>query len=64
MLDASANDNAQTAWEAARRSASSQDPNPQDVTSSTQWSVVFSNTGLTAGIALRRHWSDVTHFQL
>lgn len=62
MLDASADDNAQTTWEAL--CASSQDPNPQDVTSSTQWSVVFSNTGLTAGIALRRHWSDVTHFQL
>lgn len=44
--------------------ASSQDPNPQDVTSNTQWSVVYSNTDLAADIALRRHWSDITHFQL
>ena len=62
VLDAHADDNVDAAWEAPR--ASSQDPNPQDVTSNTQWSVVYSNTGLTADIALRRHWSDVTHFQL
>ena len=62
VLDAHADDNVDAAWEALR--ASSQDPNPQDVTSNTQWSVVYSNTGLTADIALRRHWSDVTHFQL
>lgn len=62
VLDAHADGNMDAAWEALR--ASSQDPNPQDVTSNTQWSVVYSNTGLTADIALRRHWSDVTHFQL
>lgn len=62
VLDAHADDNVDAAWEALR--ASSQDPNPQDVTSNTQWSVVYNNTDLAADIALRRHWSDVTHFQL
>lgn len=62
VLDAHADDNVDAAWEALR--ASSQDPNPEDVTSNTQWSIVYSNTNLTADIALRRHWSDVAHFQL
>lgn len=44
------------AWEALK--ASSQLPNPQDVTSNTQWSVVYNNTNLTAQIVLRRHWGD------
>ncbi len=62
VLDANADDNANAAWEALR--AASQDPNPNDVTSNTQWSVVYSNTGLSADITLRRHWGDAIHFEL
>lgn len=43
-------------WEALR--ASSQLPNPEDITSNTQWSIAFSNTDLTADITLRLHWED------
>lgn len=45
-----------TAWEALV--ASSQEPNPEDVTSNTQWSIVYNNTDLTATISLRRNWDD------
>lgn len=45
-----------TAWEALM--ASSQEPNPEDVTSNTQWSIVYNNTDLTATICLRRKWAD------
>ena len=52
----------ETAWEALR--AASQDPNPEDVTSNTQWSVVFDNTDCTAQIALRRRWEDKFLFSM
>lgn len=45
------------AWEALK--ASSQEPNPYDITSNTQWSVVFDNTARTASITHRRRWDDV-----
>ena len=48
----------ETAWNALK--ASSQEPNPEDVTSNTQWSIVFSNTDKKADIALRRHWDLIT----
>ena len=48
---------ADTAWRALR--ASAQNPNPEDVTSNTQWSLVYDDTALTAQIALRRNWDDV-----
>lgn len=48
-----------TAWEALR--TASQEPNPEDVTSNTQWSIVFDNANLTADVALRRRWGDVHH---
>ena len=44
--------------------ASAQDPNPEDVTSNTQWSLVYDDTALTAQIALRRNWDDVIHYDL
>ena len=37
---------ADTAWRALR--ASAQNPNPEDVTSNTQWSLVYDDTALTA----------------
>ena len=52
----------ETAWRALREA--SQDPNPEDVTSNTQWSIVYNNTELTAQIAIRRRWSDVKSFSI
>lgn len=48
-----------TAWRALREA--SQEPNPEDITSNTQWSIVFNNKNLTADVALRRRWDDVHH---
>lgn len=63
ILDAQrGNSTNDTVWEALR--AAAQDPNPEDVTSNTQWSIAYNNTDLTAEIALRRHWDDVTYFVL
>ncbi len=52
----------ETAWRALR--AASQKPNPEDITSNTQWSIVFDNKNLTADIALRRRWDDVHHVDI
>lgn len=43
-------------WEALR--ASSQVPDPEDITSNTQWSIAFCNTDLTADVSIRLHWED------
>ena len=51
-----------TAWEGLQ--AAQQLPNPEDVTSNTQWSIVYNDTDLTAQIVLRRHWEDVTEYNL
>ena len=51
-----------TVWDALK--ASSQDPNPVDITSNTQWSINFNNTARTASIAIRRNWQDVTVYAL
>ena len=50
------------AWEALR--AAAQDPNPEDITSNTQWSVMFDNTNVTAEFTLRRHWEDSFSFEI
>ncbi len=50
------------AWEALK--AAAQDPNPEDITSNTQWSVMFDNTNLTAEFTLRRHWDDTFTFEI
>lgn len=52
----------QVAWEALQ--SAQQLPNPDDVTSNTQWSVVFNNTQRTAAIALRRHYEDIMPYAL
>jgi len=51
-----------TVWDALK--ASSQEPNPEDITSNTQWSIDYDNTNLTADIAIRRRWTNVMHFEL
>ncbi len=52
----------EAAWKALV--ASAQEPNPEDITSNTQWSIVYSNTNATAAFALRRHWGDVFEFSV
>lgn len=51
-----------TVWAALR--AASQDPEPESVTSNTQWSVAYNNTDLTSDIVIRRNWKDITHYDL
>ena len=53
---------ADTAWKALQ--AAAQDPSPNDVTSNTQWSLVYDDTDLTAQIVIRRKWDDVIHYDL
>lgn len=51
-----------TAWDALK--SASQEPSETDITSNTQWSIVFDNTNLTIQIAMRRHWDDVRTFDI
>lgn len=39
-------------------------PSEEEVTSNTQWSIVYDDTNLTAEIALRRNWDDVIGYNL
>lgn len=50
----------QTAWDALK--AASQEPSETDITSNTQWSIVFDSTNLTAEIVVRRNWDDTYKF--
>ncbi|MDD5945120.1 MAG: linear amide C-N hydrolase [Clostridia bacterium] len=52
----------ETVWNAMK--AAAQDPNPDAITSNTQWSVSYNNTERTADIAIRRNWEDITHFEI
>ena len=40
------------------------EPNPESITSNTQWSIAYNNTDLTAEIIIRRHWEDMTRYSL
>ena len=51
-----------TVWKAMKSAA--QYPDPDDITSNTQWSVSYNNTDLTAEIAIRRNWKDIIHIEL
>ena len=63
VLDANAGSMTQdAAWEALR--AAAQEPNPEDVTSNTQWSLIYDDTALTAQIVIRRDWDTVTGYDL
>lgn len=46
-----------TAWKALQGASTA--PSPTDVTSNTQWSVIYDLNDLTAQIVLRRHWEDI-----
>lgn len=51
-----------TAWDAIKSAA--QDPSEDEITSNTQWSIVFDNTNLTAEIVIRRNWDDVHKYNV
>ena len=51
-----------TVWKAMKSAA--QYPNPDDITSNTQWSVSYNNTDLTAESAIRRTWKERIHIEL
>lgn len=51
-----------TAWDALK--AAAQDPNPNDVTSNTQWSLIYNDTQRTAQFVLRRDWNTVVFYDL
>ena len=50
------------AWDALK--AASQKPSKDDITSNTQWSILYNNTDLTAEIVIRRDWNTVTSYNL
>ena len=50
------------AWEALK--AAAQEPSAEDITSNTQWSIVYDDTNLTAEIVFRRNWDDVIVYNL
>lgn len=62
VLQAEEAHTSQTVWNALR--AAAQDPNPEDITSNTQWSLNYNNTDLTVEMILRRHWDDMLTFDL
>ncbi len=49
-------------WDALENSA--QEPVEGDVTSNTQWSIIFNNIKLTAEVSIRRQWKDKHLFVL
>lgn len=51
-----------TAWEALI--AASQTPKSEDITSNTQWSIVFNNTDKTLEFVLHRHWGDIISYDI
>lgn len=48
------------AWDALKAAAT--EPNPESVTSNTQWSIIYNNTEPAANVILRRHWNDINSF--
>ena len=51
-----------TVWAALK--AASQEPNPESITSNTQWSIAYNNTALTAEAVIRRDWNTKTSYDL
>jgi len=56
------NSTSETAWEALK--AASQEPNPESVTSNTQWSIEYDLTGRKEKFVLHRKWDDMYEFEL
>lgn len=49
--------NKETAWEAL--AAAAQEPNPESITSNTQWSIIYNLSDLSYELVFRRHWDTV-----
>lgn len=62
IMDTASNHGYNMAWLALQ--AASQAPNPIDITSNTQWSIVYDNTNIKADIAIRRQWDHIHSFTL
>ena len=52
----------ETVWDCLREA--SQLPNPDDITSNTQWSVVYDHVNRTADVVQRRQWEETHHFAI
>lgn len=62
VFDSSDTYDVTTAWDALK--AASQLPNPESITSNTQWSIVFNNTTLETQIVLHRNWDSIVSYDL
>ncbi len=62
VFDAARAKNKAVAWDALR--IASQEPNDEDVTSNTQWSIVFHNTDQTLEFVFHKNWNDVLRYDL
>lgn len=62
LSDYEGNITPEVAWNALQ--SASQPPKEGELTSNTQWSVVYNNTDLTAEIAIRRDWNQVFYFSI
>ena len=51
-----------TVWAALK--AASQEPNPEVITSNTQWSIAYNLTDITAEIVIRRNWNELTFYDM
>ncbi len=61
VIDNNGNELADT-WKALK--AAAQDPNPEDITSNTQWSIAYDLDKLECEMTLRRHRDHVLKFKL
>lgn len=52
----------ETAWKAL--CSAWQTPAADDITSNTQWSIVFDSHDITADIVIHRYWPDIIHSTL
>lgn len=62
LSDQKGNYTEETAWDALK--AAAQNPDPKELTSNTQWSIVYDNSDPSAKVVLRRHWNDIYNYDL
>lgn len=62
VFDSTQSYNNDVAWQALK--AAAQLPSETEITSNTQWSIVFNNTDRTLEIVMRRNWNDVFKYDL
>ena len=61
VIDNNGNGLADT-WKALK--AAAQDPNPEDITSNTQWSIAYDLDKLECEMTLRRHWNKIMRIRM